>query len=38
MPRPTFGMKIVLDKSLPNNVCEVRDTQGLLLGKVAIAP
>jgi hypothetical protein len=37
-PRPTLGMKIVLDTSLSKNVCEVCDTQRPLLGKVAIEP
>ena len=33
-PRPTYGIKVVLDTSLPSNVCEVRDEQGRRLGKV----
>ena len=37
-PRPTCGIKIVRETSRPNDVCAVRDTRGLLLGKGAIAP
>ena len=33
-PRPSYGIKIVLDTSLPPNVCEMRDEEGRLLGKV----